>query len=86
MVNNFLFHKVSEKEKKEIKKQAKKLLDEFSKKLDKIKTKESHFSNKNKLRDEGDGWKTDEEFRSTMLSNAPFTENDFIVAEKGEWK
>ena len=85
-MTNFLFHKVSEKEKKEIKKQAKSLLDEFSKKLEKIKTKEAHFSNKDGLRDEGDGWKTDEEFRSTMLTNAPFVEDDFLVAEKGEWK
>ncbi len=86
MASNFLFHKVSEKEKKEIKKQAKSLLNEFSKKLDKIKTKEDHFSNQDGLRNEGDGWKTDEEFRSTMLANAPFVEDDFLVAEKGRWK
>ena len=85
-MTNFLFHKVSEKEKKEIKKQAKSLLDEFSKKLEKIKTKESHFQNKDGLRDESNGWNTDEEFRSTMLANAPFVEDDFIVAEKGGWK
>ena len=33
---DFLFHKVSEKEKQEIKKQAKKIMDGFSKKLSKI--------------------------------------------------
>ena len=86
MPNNFLFHKVSEKEKKEIKKQAKSLLNEFSKKLEKIKTKESHFKNQEGMRDEGNGWKTDQTFRDLMLLNSPFVEDDFIVAEKGGWK
>ena len=36
MSENFLFHKVSEKEKQEIKKQAKSILEDFSKKLSKI--------------------------------------------------
>ena len=33
---DFLFHKVSEKEKEEIKKQAKSIMDKFSEKLSKI--------------------------------------------------
>jgi len=86
MTNNFLFHKVSEKEKEEIKKQAKKLLDEFAGKLEKIKTKEGHFENGEGLREEGDGWNTDSDFRDLMLLNAPFVEDDFLVAEKGGWK
>jgi len=86
MANTFLFHKVSEKEKEEIKKQAKSLLDEFGSKLEKIKTKDSHFQNKDGLRGEGDGWDTDKDFRDIMMSNAPFIEDDFLVAEKGGWK
>lgn len=35
-MSDFLFHKVSEKEKEEIKKEAKRIMDNFSKKLSKI--------------------------------------------------
>lgn len=88
---NFLFHKVSEKEKKEIQKEAKNILEEFASKLEKIKpkTKELHFKssqNENGFREEGDGWETDETFREIFLHNAPFVEDDSIVAEKGGWK
>ena len=86
MTNNSLWHKVTEKEKEQIQKDSKKLLNEFASKLDKIKATEGHFTNGKGFRDEGNGWKTDEEFKSTMLSNAPFVEDDAIVAEKGAWK
>jgi len=86
MANDFTYHKISEKEKKEIKKQAKKLLDEFSSKLDKIKVKETYFSSDSGMREQGDGWETDEIFKSIMFANAPFVEDDFIVGEKGGWK
>ena len=85
-MKDFTYHKVSEKEKEDIKKQSKKLLNAFANKLEKIKTKESHFSNNSGLREEGTGWDTDPDFKSITLSNAPFIENDFIVAEKGGWK
>ena len=87
--DNFSYHKVSEKEKEEIQKNAKKLLDNFARKLEKIKTKEGHFKSsvsETGLREEGTGWNTDEDFRSITLSNAPFVEDDFLVAEKGGWK
>jgi hypothetical protein len=86
MANDFTYHKISEKEKQDIKKQAKKLLDEFSPKLDKIKVKDSHFSVDSGMREEGEGWNTDETFKSLMFTNAPFVEDDFLVAEKGDWK
>jgi len=86
MKTNSLWHKVTEKEKQQIKQEAKKLLNEFASKLSKIKAKESHHENNSGIREEGDGWKTDEEFRNTTLSNAPFTEDNFLVAEKGAWK
>ena len=85
MAESFLFHKVSEKEKEQIKKQAKKLLNDFSGKLEKIKAKEEHFENSDGLREEGDGWETDKDFRDLMLLNAPFVEDDFVVAEKRGW-
>lgn len=86
MTNKFTWHKVSEEEKEEIKKDAKKLLDDFSKKLEKIKTKEGHFSKNSGMRTEGSGWTTDEELKGTMLDNALLVEDDLILAEKGGWK
>ena len=85
-MKQFTYHKVSEKEKEEIKKNAKKLLDTFANKLTKIKAKESHFENDSGLRDEGSGWDTDKNFRDITLANAPFVEDEFIIAEKGGWK
>ena len=86
MTKNFTWHKVTEKEKEQIKKDSKKLLNEFASKLSKIKAPEGHFENKTGTREEGSGWDTNPEFRSTTLSNAPFVESDSIVAEKGAWK
>ncbi len=83
---NALWHKVSEQEKEDIKKNAKKILDEFASKLEKIDVKEGHFENQDGLRDEGTGWETDPEFRDTMFANAPNAEGDSILAEKGGWK
>ena len=88
-MKDFTYHKVSEKEKQEIKKQAKKLLSSFAGKLQKIKTKEEHFKsqvNEHGLREEGNGWETDHEFRDLTFLNTPLVENEFIVAEKGGWK
>jgi len=85
MAESFLFHKVSEKEKEQIEKQAKKLLKDFAGKLEKIKAKEEHFENSDGLREEGDGWETNKDFRDLMLLNAPFVEDDFVVAEKRGW-
>ncbi|MBU2576092.1 MAG: hypothetical protein KKF50_00035 [Nanoarchaeota archaeon] len=86
MTNNSLWHEVTEKEKEQIRKDSKKLLNEFASKLDKIKAPEGHFENGIGARDEGDGWTTDEEFKNIMFSNAPFVEDNSIVAEKGAWK
>ena len=86
MVDNFIWRKVSEKEKGEIEKNAKKILNDFASKLANIKTKDSHFENGDGGRDEGEGWKTDEMFRELMMENAPFVEGDLVVAEKGGWK
>ena len=86
MTNNSLWHKVSEKEKEKIKKDSKKLLNEFASKLSKIKASERHFENASGTRIEGDGWSTDSEFRDLTFLNAPFVEDDLIVAEKGGWK
>ncbi len=85
-MENQLWHKVSKKEKKEIKSQAKKILDDFARKLEKIKTKEENFSKDSGMREQCSGWETEQEFRNTMFSNAPDVDEDSIVAEKGGWK
>ncbi len=86
MTNNSLWHEVTEKEKEQIRKDSKKLLNEFASKLAKIKAPEGHFKNESGTRTEGDGWETDEEFKNTMFANAPFVKDNCIVAERGEWK
>ena len=89
MANDFTWHEVTESEKKEIQKDAKKLLNEFSKKLSSIEGIEEHFVSsvsKNGQREEGEPWQTQPDFRDLMFLNAPFVENEFITAEKGSWK
>ncbi len=86
MTKDFTWHEVSEKEKEEIRRDSKKLLNEFASKLSKIKASDDHFGNTAGTRDEGDGWNTDPEFRDLTFLNAPFVEADSIVAEKGGWK
>lgn len=86
MANSALWRQVSPEEREQIRKDSKQLLDEFAKKLEKIQTKEHHIENASGSREEGTGWQTDPEFRETTFANAPFTEQNFIVAEKGGWK
>ena len=78
--------KKAQKEKEDIKKNAKSLLDSFASKIEKIKVEESHFESEEGLRDKGEGWETDTGFKNTFFCNAPETEDNFIVAEKGGWK
>ena len=99
MAESFTWHEVSEAEKEQIKKDSKSLLEEFSSKLDKIKFKKSHYApelrnsgyteqwnNGDGFREEGTGWENDQDFTDLTLLNAPFVEENCIVAEKGGWK
>lgn len=86
MENKFTWREVTPKEKEIIRKDSKKLIEDFSKKLEKIKTKENHFSREEGYREEGMGWKTDKDFQEIMFANAPLLEDNSIVAEKGGWK
>jgi hypothetical protein len=86
MEQNSLWREVTEEEKIQIKQDSKKLLNEFASKLSKIKAPEGHHENNSGTRAEGTGWETDKEFRSTTFANAPFVEDNFLVAEKGAWK
>lgn len=84
---DFLFHKVSEKEKGEIKKQAKSIMDNFSKKLSKIdkKMEEPLIERDRGEREEGEFDKSDSDFRKIMFKNAPKKNRDFIIGERKGW-
>ena len=86
-MTDFLWHKVSEKEKEEIKKEAKRIMDSFSKKLEKVSDKISEpvIEREECERQEEKGKKVDID-RKIMFENAPNKDDDFIIAEKGGWK
>lgn len=96
--DSFTHHKVSEKEKEEIRYQSKKILNEFASKLEELKLKDKkykltkeHFSSPNKdtksgLRNEGEPWTSLQDFIDLTLLNAPLVEANLIIAEKGGWK
>ena len=82
---DFLWHKVDDKEKEEIRKQAKRIMDDFSKELSKVgELKESFIERGEGVRKEGDGSCLDLD-RKEMFDNAPKKNSDFIIAEKKKW-
>jgi len=82
-----LWHRVSDKEKQEIKKQAKKLMDDFARSLERLpKLKENPVERKAQTREEKEPAKPDPEFRKILFENAPEKKDDCIVAEKGGWE
>ena len=84
---DFLFHKVSEKEREEIKRQAKGIMDKFSEKISKVKSKipEPLIEREEFEREEGEGKESNSEFRQRMFENAPRKNKDFILTEKKKW-
>lgn len=85
---DFLFHKVSEKEKEEIRSQAKRIMDNFSEQLSRIDKKiEEPIIERKEFERQEKKVKIDESFsREIMFKNAEHKNKDFILAEKGEWK
>jgi len=87
-MTDFLFHEVSEKEREEIRKQAKSIMDGFSKKLSKVEKmlpKDEGIERPEGERPEGEGIAGNESFREAMFENAPQKNKDFIVAERKKW-
>jgi len=84
---DFLFRKVSKEEKEEIKKQAKAVMDNFSKKLSKIDKKigESLIERDEGEREEKKEGECDGSFREIMFENAPKKNKDFIIGERKRW-
>ena len=82
----YTWHAVTEDEKEEIRKNAKNLLDEFSAKIAKVSVREKKEEGEENLREEGEGWETNEKFRELMMDNAPMVEDGLIMTDKGGWK
>lgn len=83
---DYLWRKVSEKEKEKIQSEAKKIIDSFAKKLEKVKgkLKGKHFERAEAERKEGG--KLRDFSKEIMFDNAPKKNKGFIIGEKGEWR
>jgi len=78
----------SEKQ-EQIKKQAKQILDNFASALASVEkeVKEDEGVERDEFeRKEGEGKECKKDFKKNMLKNAPEHDDDFIIAERGEWK
>lgn len=76
---------ITEQEKEQIQKQAKSILDNFAKALERVKVSSSVVERENDRRQELDGTIPDREFREIMMKNALKTKDDCIEAERGAW-
>lgn len=91
-MTSFLWHKVSEQEREQIKKQAKEIMDNFSRKLDKLGEIEESFIERDEFerKENNKGSLKLDTLKGTsreiFFENAPSKNKDFIVAEKGGWK
>jgi Asp-tRNA(Asn)/Glu-tRNA(Gln) amidotransferase C subunit len=85
---DFLFKKLSDKDKEEIRKQVDNILGSFSDKLSQLKEEvnESIIERDDFQRLEDEKEKPCEIDREIMFENAPDKNKDFIVGEKGAWK
>ena len=86
MVSEFTWHKVSEKELKKIKKQAKEIMDKFSEKISGIKLPEkgSEIERDKSDREEG-SVEIPEMDKEIFFENAPEKNKGFIFVEKKKW-
>ena len=83
---DFLFHKVSEKEKEEIKEQARSIIESFAVQLSKIDKNIGDSPIERDKCERKEGEEFDDSFsREIMFENAPKKNKDFIIAEKGDW-
>ncbi len=88
-MTDYLYHKVSEKEKSEILKQAKRIMDNFAKALEKVEKPKEEIkeekAEKENTREETQAQIPDKEFRKTMMENAKEKDENCIIAEKKKW-
>jgi len=76
------------RDKGKVRQEAKQILDKFAKALEKVDSANlSFYVNRVEFeREEGEGGESDPDFKKRVLENAPNSDNDFVIAEKGEWK
>jgi len=88
MTNEFTWRKISDKEREDIKKQAKGIMDSFAKKLEKVEKEINDINvgieRSKSEREEGEG-NPQELDKNIMFENAPKKNKDFIIAEKKGW-
>ena len=73
-------------EEENIKKQAKEIMDEFMKALEKLPENPGEFgSERTESLREGKAKKPGKEFRKRMLQNAPKSKDDYLVMQKKKW-
>ena len=83
---SFVWKKVDEKLKKEIKKKAKQILDDFSRSLKGIEDKKLLGGVERDKQTRGESKVScDKEFRKLFFENVPDKEGDFVKAEKKKW-
>jgi len=80
-----LFHKLSDKEKEEIKKQVDSILKSFSEKLSKINADEGESFVERMDYERDENGKPEVISRKMMFENAPEKNDDAIIGEKGKW-
>jgi len=77
-------------DKSKIEKQAKEILDKFAKALDKVDDSsdemDSYVDREEFEREEGDDSCVDGNFKKRILENAPNSNEDFVLVERGGWK
>lgn len=78
---------MNDKEREEVREEARRILNNFSKSLEKVKILEKKKLKKGigGLRHEGKGASADIDFRQRAFSNAPNKHGDSFIAEKKEW-
>jgi hypothetical protein len=87
-MTGFLFRELFEKDREEIKAEARKIMDSFEKELVKVKNlpEEAWIERGFGYRMEGKKSYCDKSFREKILINAPKKSKDSIIAEKKSWK
>ena len=79
-------HRITEKEREEIRKEAKKIMNSFSEKLSGLKNlKEPSVQGDKAEREEKEGKNPDDSFRKKMFENAPDKKRDFMITGKKDW-
>lgn len=78
---------INDREREEIRKQAKSILDNFVHALERVIVKKEMVRKAvGGYRKEGSGEKCDSDFRERMFANAPEKDGDCIIVEKKKWQ